>query len=62
MRQEMDTIRKNEIKMIQEKKDAHIDSLIKKHDKKYSEIRAFYQDITNTNMDILRSLQDDLKA
>ena len=54
MRKEMDTIRKSEIKRIQEIKDAAIADLISKHQKKYQDIKAYYQEITNTNLDIIK--------
>jgi len=38
--------------MIQEKKDIAIKELTNKHTKKYAEIKNYYQEITNTNLDI----------
>jgi len=54
LRNEMDAKRRAEIKAIQEKKDKEIDKITKKHDKKYSDIKAYYTDITNTNLDIIK--------
>ena len=31
-----------------------------KHEKKYSDIKDYYSEITNTNMDIIKQLKDDL--
>ena len=59
LRNEMDGKRKEEIKAIQETKDAHIDQLTKSHAKKYDDIKHYYGDITNTNLDIIKQLKDD---
>ena len=54
LRQEMENKRKSEIKKIQEKKDAAISELTKKHTDKYTAIKAYYNEITNTNLDIIK--------
>lgn len=56
----METKRKNEIKKIQEKKDADIAALTAKHTQKYTEIKSYYTDITNTNWDIIKQFKDEL--
>lgn len=60
LRQEMENKRKNQIKKIQEKKDQAIAELTKKHTDKYTAIKAYYNEITNTNMDIIKQLKEDL--
>lgn len=60
LRQEMESKRKNEIKKIQEKKDAAIAELTKKHTDKYTAIKSYYNEITNTNLDIIKQLKDEL--
>lgn len=62
LREEMDHKRKHQIKMIQEKKDLAIKELTAKHAKKYADIKAYYQEITNTNLDIINQLKDTLAA
>jgi hypothetical protein len=47
--------------MIQEKKDLAIKELTAKHAKKYADIRAYYGEITNTNLDIINQLKDTLQ-
>ena len=54
LRNEMDTKRRAEVKAIQEKKDNEIQRITKKHEKKYSDIKQYYTDITNTNLDIIK--------
>ena len=53
LRKGMDDKRKHQIKMIQEKKDLAIKELTAKHAKKYADIKTYYQEITNTNLDII---------
>jgi len=60
LRKEMDDKRKMQIKMIQEKKDLAIKELTAKHAKKYADIKAYYAEITNTNLDIINQLKDTL--
>lgn len=56
MRQEKVTERRAAIKKIQDKKDAAIEDLIQKHEQKYEQIKTYYTDITNTNLDVIRTL------
>ena len=60
LRQEMENKRKSEIKKIQEKKDQAIKELTAKHDQKYIDIKTYYTEITNTNLDIIKQLKDEL--
>lgn len=60
LRQEMENKRKDEIRKIQEKKDAAIAELTSKHTNKYADIKAYYMDITNTNLDIINQLKEEL--
>jgi len=34
--------------------------LTQKHAKKYNDIKNYYQEITNTNLDIIKQLKDEL--
>lgn len=56
LRQEKVTERRAAIKKIQDKKDAAIEDLIQKHEQKYEQIKTYYTDITNTNLDVIRTL------
>lgn len=37
-----------------------IKELTRKHDRKYTDIKNYYQEITNTNLDIIKQLKDEL--
>jgi len=60
LRQDKEKKRKLEIERIENKKNKAIRDLTNKHEKKYSDIRDYYSEITNTNMDIIRQLKEDL--
>lgn len=56
----MDNKRKKEIERIEDKKNKAIEDLVKMHEKKYNDIRNYYLEITNTNMDVIQQLKSDL--
>ena len=60
LRQDKEKKRKFEIERIENKKNEAIRALTKKQEKKYSDIKDYYSEITNTNMDIIKQLKDDL--
>lgn len=57
VRQDLELRRKNEIHEIEERKNAHINELIKKHDQAFAEIKAYYNDITANNLELIKSLK-----
>lgn len=61
LRQEMDARRKKEIERIEDKKNKAIEDLVKMIEKKYNDIKTYYQDITNTNLDVIQTLKTDLQ-
>lgn len=60
LRKEMEEKRKKIITQIEDKKNARIKELTIQHAGKYADIRTYYQDITSTNLDIIKSLKEDL--
>ncbi|TNV79359.1 hypothetical protein FGO68_gene12058 [Halteria grandinella] len=60
LREDMEKKRKAAIQMIEAKKNQAIRDLTNKHAKKYVDIKAYYQEITNTNLDIIKQLKDEL--
>jgi len=61
LRIKMDKTRKDEIKKIEDMKNTKIKELTEKHDRKYNDIKDYYFEITNTNLDIIRFLKEDLQ-
>ena len=60
LREDMEKKRKAAIQMIELKKNLAIKELTGKHEQKYKDIKAYYQEITNTNLDIIKQLKDEL--
>jgi len=60
LRMDMEKKRKAEIAKIEAKKDMAIKDLTAQHAGKYTAIKEYYQEITNTNLDIIKQLKDDL--
>ena len=53
--------RKDAIRRIEDKKNASIKASTLQHDKKYTDIKDYYSDITSCNLDIIRFLKDELE-
>lgn len=60
LRDELELRRKLEIHEIEERKNSHINELMKKHEKAFGEIKNYYNDITHNNLDLIKSLKDDV--
>lgn len=60
LRKEMEDKRKAMIMQIEAKKDKAIEDLINRHDQNYIKIKGYYQEITNTNLDVIKQMKDDL--
>jgi hypothetical protein len=60
LRSAMESKRSKTIKKIEVKKDEAIKTLTHKHAQKYEAIKNYYSEITNTNLDLIRQLKDDL--
>ena len=56
----MQQYRKNLIKHLEEKKDQKIKKLTTQHTKKYSDIKAYYTEITATNLDLIKQLRNEI--
>jgi hypothetical protein len=60
LRDELEVRRKMETLEIEERKNLHINELMKKHERAFSEIKSFYNEIVNNNLDLIRTLKDEL--
>lgn len=60
LRDEMDLRRKSEIHEIEERKNVHVSELMKNHEKAFTEIKCYYNDITHNNLDLIRTLKEDV--
>lgn len=62
LRIRMEKERKARIKKIEDQKTAKIKEVIAKHDKKYTDIKDYYFEITSTNLDIIKFLKEELNT
>mmetsp|Transcript_34733 Transcript_34733/g.79236 ORF Transcript_34733/g.79236 Transcript_34733/m.79236 type:complete len:481 (+) Transcript_34733:120-1562(+) len=60
LRDELELRRKLEIHEIEERKNSHINELMKKHEKAFGEIKNYYNDITHNNLDLIKSLKEEV--
>merc|ERR1712194_692061 len=52
--------RKVEIHEIEERKNQHINELLFNHQEAFDEIKAYYNDITHDNLQLIRELKDEI--
>lgn len=60
LRNDMELRRKQEIHEIEERKNTHINNLMKKHETAFAEVKNYYNDITHNNLDLIRTLKEDV--
>ena len=60
LRDDLELRRKVEILEIEERKNNHINELMKKHEKAFGEIKNYYNDITHNNLDLIKSLKEEV--
>jgi len=64
MREERDILelrRKTEIHEIEERKNGQIHALMKNHEKQFSDIKNYYNDITLNNLALINSLKEQIE-
>ncbi|KAM4608283.1 dynein regulatory complex subunit 4 isoform 2-T2 [Polymixia lowei] len=61
LRQEQDHRRKTEIQEIEDRKNSHITALMKNHEKAFSDIKNYYNDITLNNLALINSLKEQIE-
>uniref|UniRef100_A0A7S0N549 Growth arrest-specific protein 8 domain-containing protein n=1 Tax=Pyramimonas obovata TaxID=1411642 RepID=A0A7S0N549_9CHLO len=60
LRDDLELRRKQEIHEIEERKNTHINELMKKHEKAFADIKNYYNDITHNNLDLIKTLKEDV--
>ena len=60
LRDDLELRRKQEIHEIEERKNTHINELMKKHERAFAEIKNYYNDITHNNLDLIKTLKEDV--
>ncbi|XP_069757328.1 dynein regulatory complex subunit 4 [Narcine bancroftii] len=62
LREEMELKRKTEIHEIEERKNSQINALMKNHEKAFSDIKNYYNDITLNNLALINSLKEQVEV
>ncbi|CAK4076160.1 unnamed protein product [Aphanomyces euteiches] len=59
-RDELESQRRIETQRIEERKNSHIAQLMAGHEKAFGEIKNYYNDITHNNLDLIKSLKEEV--
>ncbi len=62
LRDELELRRRVEIHEIEEKKNEHINALIRKHDEAFALMKTYYNKITTNNLELIRTLKEELAS
>merc|ERR1711934_780171 len=60
IRQELEAEKSRQIKRIEGRKNDHTQRLMKQHEDAFTKIKRYYNDITHNNLDLIKSLKDDV--
>ncbi|KAJ1454613.1 growth-arrest-specific micro-tubule binding-domain-containing protein [Pelagophyceae sp. CCMP2097] len=60
VRERLEERRKRETLAIEQSKNVHIEALMKAHEKAFAEIKNYYNDITHNNLDLIKSLKEEV--
>eukprot|EP01063_Lacrimia_lanifica_P011302 TRINITY_DN1810_c0_g4_i1.p1 TRINITY_DN1810_c0_g4~~TRINITY_DN1810_c0_g4_i1.p1 ORF type:complete len:469 (+),score=280.50 TRINITY_DN1810_c0_g4_i1:55-1461(+) len=60
LRAELELRRRTEVHEIEERKNEHIKELVAKHQQAFQEIKEYYNDITSNNLDLIKSLKEEV--
>lgn len=60
LRDTLEHQRKHEIHEVEERKNTHINLLMKKHESAFGEIKTYYNDVTHNNLDLIKTLKEDV--
>jgi hypothetical protein len=62
LRAEMEDARMNIINKLESKKDAKIQQIVREHNKKYTDIKNYYSDITASNLELIKQLKGEINT
>lgn len=60
LRESMDKRRNDEINAIERRKEEHVASLRESHDKAFADIKEYFNEITSSNLETIRTLKDEV--
>lgn len=59
-RDEMNTAREEEVKAVEARKAAHVAAMLSAHERAFADIKAYFNEITHSNLDLIKSLKEEL--
>lgn len=62
LREEMDRQRREDIGQIEKRKEQHVEELRDVHERTFKEIKDYYSEITSNNLEMIRTLKDEVYA
>jgi hypothetical protein len=60
LEEDLELRRKVDIHEIEERKNLHINDLMRNHEKAFGQMKSYYNDITNDNLKLIKSLKDEV--
>lgn len=60
LREDLELRRRSEVNDTEERRNEHINNLIRQHEEKFEEMKQYYNSITKNNLDIIKSLKDEI--
>lgn len=60
-REELSKGREEEIRAIERRKTKHIAALVSAHEKAFADIKMYYNEITHSNLDLIKTLKDEVE-
>ena len=61
LREELELRRKNEVHEVEERKNEQIKKLMVNHEKQFSDIKNYYNDITHNNLCLITTLKEKVR-
>eukprot|EP00796_Vickermania_ingenoplastis_P005250 gene5250-3761_t len=62
LREDMDRQRREDIGQIEKRKEQHVEELREVHERTFKEIKEYYSEITSNNLEMIRTLKDEVYA
>jgi len=59
IREDMERLRRTQVQRIEDAKNAHIQRVMQKNQKDFLEIKVYYQEITTSNLDLIKRLKEE---
>jgi ribulose 1,5-bisphosphate carboxylase large subunit-like protein len=60
-RDDLNKTREEEIRTIERRKTKHIAALVAAHEKAFGDIKMYYNEITHSNLDLIKTLKDEVE-